>query len=162
MTTGAPIGGRGGIFGPYVQCGSYDAPVSAMSTVTNYQTGAVREFRWEFAAPNPWLLRGQPGYYRVATTIECRHGVSRTFAQRARIRQKTHATTMSWQEFNRIRRGMTFRKVTRILGGYEGRSGGRYNGQVSRTYESMPFWSLSDVTFRRGRVVSKAYNFGHD
>lgn len=77
------------------------------------------------------------------------------------IEHKTARTTMSSAELKQIKTGMTQREVKRVVG-YNGRSGGKYAGTVSRTYDSMPCWSCSSVTFRGGRVITKSYDFDHD
>jgi hypothetical protein len=133
----------------------------ATGTVTSQATSASTDYDWNFSGPAPYVYRGPAGAYTVRTDASCAGGEIVTRTQVVVIEQKIARTTMSSAEFKQIKSGMTQHKVKRIVG-YNGRAGGKYDGTVTRTYDSMPCWSYSSVTFRGGRVVAKSYDFDHD
>lgn len=156
----APAGGRGGIMNAYVSCSRYMTEPRARMVITSARTGDARTFRWVGALPGMHFPRFAPGRYTVRTTAWCR-GNRDVRTQTVRIREKTPRGTVSRSEFDRVRRGMTRSQVRAVIGN-DGRDPFTYRGQTTRTYDMMAFWCWSIISYRDGRVVSKAWNTPHD
>lgn len=160
----APQGGKGGIMSPYVSCTGGELEPVVRMVLTEVSTGKKRTFRWTGALPGVHFPRVAPGYHWVYTGARCGTGedaVAAARTQKVLIREKTARTTMSWTEYTRIKRDMTRAQVKAIVGN-DGHSPSTYDGATTRTYDNMPFWRWSTVTYRDGRVISKAWDVDHD
>jgi len=156
----APQGAPGGVLNPNVWCSSYAVEPQVTWTLTRLSTGRTRTFRWTGALPGIYFPRVAVGRYRSHTEAWCRGSrVVRTHD--VRVRQKTAAGTISYQEFSRIRRGMSRARVARLVG-FDGRDCFSWAGATSCRYDMMAFWAWATVTYRDGRVVRKDWDVGHD
>ena len=156
----APAGGKGGVSNPVANCTNYRVEPRTRWTLTSVATGWSRTWSWRGALPGMYFPRVKPGIYRSETTVKCRTQ-SRSRTHRVHVGEKTAAGTVSRSEWRQIRRGMTRAQVADIVGN-PGRDPFRYGGKTTWTYDMMPFWAWSLVSYRDGRVVSKMWNVGHD
>ncbi|WP_141015568.1 hypothetical protein [Nocardioides sambongensis] len=154
----APIGKKGGLMNPVVWCPSGQEP-RIRTEVTGLDTDFHVVWRYRGTLPGMFFPRVAVGRYELATKARCGRRTA-TRVETVRVKEKTHATTVTRSEFKRIKRGMTRSQVTRIIG-YDG-WGTSYAGTMWRTYEMMAFWGLSTVEFRDRRVVRKFWKVGHD
>lgn len=156
----APTGGKGGITNAVVWCRNYRVEARTTMTIINLDTGWRRTHRWRGSLPGYWFPRVVVGHYKVKTVGRCgAHVASRV--QRLRITEKTAGTTISREEFDTIRRGMSRAEVRAIVGN-DGRDPYTYRRRTTRIYDMMPFWRWSNVTYRDGLVVGKYWNVAHD
>lgn len=156
----APIGAKGGVESPYVYCANSPASPKVRWVLTNTNTGRSLTYRWHGVNPTMRVPRVPVGTYKSKTTAWCRT-VKGTRRQSLTVREKTHATTISRDEFRSIRPGMSATQVSKIVG-YGGRSAGSYAGKKMRTYDMMAFWSWALITHRDGGVVVKSWGVAHD
>lgn len=156
----APTGGKGGISNPVANCTDYRVEPRTKWTLTSLATGRSRTYSWRGAYPGMYFPRVEPGEYRSKTSVKCR-AQSLTRTHFVHVGEKTAAETVSRTEWRQIRRGMTRARVANIVG-TDGRDPFSYAGKTIFTYDMMPFWRWSLVTYRNGRVVSKTWNVGHD
>lgn len=155
----APRGGKGGISNPVVWCSDYTEPTTTW-TLTNTQTGWTRTWSWKGSLPGYYFPRVPVGTYKSETNGKCR-GVENSRSQQLIVAEKTTDGTVSRDEWNQIRNGMTRADIARIVGS-DGRDPFRYAGTVSVTYDLMGFWQWSIIEYRNGRVAAKYWNVGHD
>jgi hypothetical protein len=156
----APTGGKGGISNPVASCTNYRVEPRTTWTLTSVASGWSKSWSWRGTLPGMYFPRVEPGDYRSKTTVRCRTQ-SKTRTHRVHVDEKTSAETVSRAEWRQIRRGMTRARVANTVGN-PGRDPFRYGGKTVLTYDMMPFWRWSLVTYRDGRVVSKSWNVGHD
>ena len=155
----APIGKKGGVENPVAWCSDYSSPRTRW-TVTNTTTGWTKTYRWTGSLPGMYFPRVPVGQYKSRTVAKC-HGVAKTRIQFVTVKEKTLRGTVSKAEWRRIHRGMTRARVSRIVGS-SGRDPFRWDGKLTVTYDMMPFWRWSIISYRNGRVVDKHWNVGHD
>jgi hypothetical protein len=156
----APIGGKGGFQNTFVSCANYRVEPRAVMEVRNPATGWKRTFRWTGALPGLFFPRVATGTYEARTTVRCA-GVRRVRKEKFAIREKTLEGTMSRAEFDAIVRGMSRADVATIVGN-SGRDPFTYGGSTQVTYDNMPFWAWSTISYRNDRVVEKAWQVAHD
>ena len=101
--------------------------------------------------------------FELLTTNPLAHAPpTRNWVETVQVKEKTAQRIVSWDEWRRIKRGMTVDRLRQIVG-YSGpvyRYG--YGGLSNRRYDMMAFWRFSIVEYRDGRVVSKLWNAAHD
>jgi hypothetical protein len=100
------------------------------------------------------------GRYKSTSVATC-HGAAKARTQFVTVKEKTLEGTVSQAEWRQIHRGMTRVQVARIVGN-NGRDPFRWDGQLTVTYDMMPFWLWSIISYRNGRVLEKHWNVGHD
>lgn len=157
----APFGAPGGLVSPYVVCAKPTQRPRVQWTVNNVATGQQQTYSWSGAVPAAKFPRVDPGAYASTTVATCK-GRQTTRTETVVVTRKTRRTTVSHAEFHRIARGMSLKKVDRIVG-YTGRSSwpvGRRREAVA--YDMNRFWSWASVTFRHGHVVAKHWDVAHD
>jgi hypothetical protein len=156
----APIGDRGGIMTPIVACRSWRIQPSVRTVIKGVDSDYRSVYRYRGTLPGYGFPRVGVGEYKVITVATCR-GHKRTRTELVTVSEKTTDRTVSPREWRKIKRGMKVERVRRIVG-YNGTYGGRFQGEVTRTYDMMGFWRWSLVTFRDGRVAFKNWNVDHD
>ena len=155
----APLGARGGIEMPFGSCANWNLYPQMSVVIERLGTDIRYTHRWRQDGPNMWLPRVPVGRYLVTTQATCGTSAVATRVESVQVMQKTARTTMSRREFNRIKRGMTVRRVQHILG-YAAR--GRYRPNASYTIDNMGFWCFAIVGFKHGRLSYKWWNVAHD
>lgn len=155
----APTGKKGGLLTPYVACASYDNEPRVRTVIEGVGNGFRDVYEYRGTYPGYGFPRVTVGRYEVTTTARC-GSTKATRVETVRVREKSAKRTVSRAEFSRIKRGMTRARVKKIIG-YDGR-GSRYAGEMTRTYDMMPFWQIALVVFRDDRVVKKHWRVGHD
>ena len=154
----APAGGKGGITAPWVSCSDYVTDPTVTWVLTDLGTGATRRWHWSGGDTRSRFPRVPAGHYRSRTVATCGADPA-TRTQLAVVRQKTERSTVSRAEFDRIDRGMSQERVTRIVG-YPGTAGASVGATAWRFYDRMPFMKLAEIKYRHGRVAATFWNSG--
>lgn len=154
----APTGEKGGLMNPVVWCTNHREP-RVRTVVEGIDNDFRRVWRYRGSLPGLYFPRVEVGRYRLTTRGVCGQKTA-TRVEVVKVRQKVARTTVSRSEWQQVDRGMTRGEVRRIIG-YDG-TGSRRGRVMHRSYDMMPFWSVSVVKFRDGRVVAKYWDLDHD
>jgi hypothetical protein len=155
----APVGEKGGIFMPWVDCTGLRVEPRVSVRLVHRETGKQRAYSWTGSFPHAFP-RVPVGHYRVVTEARCAGNAARK-VEAVVVVEKTDETTMSRSEFDAITNGMTKAEVRQIVG-YGGQRAGSYSDKVVRSYDDMAYWSYSLVEYRDGQVVGKNWDVAHD
>jgi len=154
----APAGDLGGISSPYVSCSDYTTQPTVTWVLTDLGTRTTRRWHWSGGEDGTYFPRVAAGRYRSRTVATC--GATRsTRTQRVAVVQKTERTTVSRAEWHRIHRGMSPRRVARIVG-YPGTAGVSVGATQWRFYDRMRFMKVAEIKYRHDRVVGRNWVAG--